>query len=335
MTFTEQALDLRRRHHGVIEICSKLAIRDDCILDALFLPPANIGPAEEIYRDPEKVFELTAKGNLVAVVSDGTAVLGLGDIGPEAAMPVMEGKCVLFNTFAGVEAFPICVATKDPDEIVEVVKRISPLFGGVNLEDISAPRCFAIERRLKKETHIPIFHDDQHGTATIVLAGMLNALKVTGKDIGKVRITMNGAGAAALSVTNILLSAGAKNIILCDSKGAVYEGRPEGMNWAKDEIAKVTNREKMKGSLADVMKGSDVFIGLSAAGVVSQDMVRSMAPDPIVMAMANPIPEIMPDLAKAAGAKVVATGRSDFDNQVNNSLVFPGIFRGTVDTRAS
>jgi malate dehydrogenase (oxaloacetate-decarboxylating) len=335
LPFKEEALDLRRRHHGVLEVKSKLAIKDHYVLDSVFLPPASLQAARLIMEDPSRVFDLTAKSNLVAIVSDGTAVLGLGDIGPEGAMPVMEGKAVIFNNFAGVEAFPIVVGTKDPDEIVEVVRLIAPAFGGVNLEDISAPRCFEIERKLKAVTNIPIFHDDQHGTAVIVLAGLLNALKVTKKELGKVRIVINGAGAAAVAVTKLLLSVGAKDIVLCDSKGAVYEGRTEGMNWAKDEIAKSTNREMIKGKLADAIKGADVFVGVSAAGAVTQDMVRSMAPDSILFALANPVPEIMPAEAKAAGAMIVATGRSDFDNQVNNSLAFPGIFRGALDTRSS
>ncbi|MCL5257076.1 MAG: NADP-dependent malic enzyme [Chloroflexi bacterium] len=334
MSFQEQALDLRKRHRGVLEIRNKVVIKDELMLNALYLPPAAAEPVHAIHKDPAKVYDLTAKSNLVAVVTDGSAVLGLGNIGPEAGMPVMEGKAVLFNTFAGVEAFPIALATQDPDEIVELVRRIAPVFGAINLEDISAPRCFAIERQLKKILDIPVFHDDQHGTAVIVLAGLINALKITGKDLASVRIAVNGCGAAGIAVTNMLLSAGAKDIVVSDIGGIVFEGRRQGMNWAMEEIAKVTNRERVKGGLAEAVAGRDVFIGVSAAGVLKPEMVRSMAPDSIVFAMANPVPEIMPAEAKEAGAKVVATGRSDFENQVNNSLAFPGIFRGALDTRA-
>lgn len=333
MSLGEQAMDLRRRYRGGLEIRPKLPIKDQYTL-SMYLPPIDAVPARMIRDNPDTVYDYTAKGNLVAIVTDGTAVLGLGDIGGGAGLPVMEGKAVLFNTFAGVEAFPICVATKDPDEIVNIVTRIGPTFGGVNLEDISAPRCFEIERRLKETLDIPIFHDDQHGTAVIVLAGLLNALKLTGRKIDQVSVVMNGAGASATAVAKILMSAGVQDIIMCDSRGIISEGREAGMNWMKDEMAKVTNREKLKGGLADAMKGRDVFIGLSIADVVTEDMVRSMADDPVIFALANPVPEIMPDKAYAAGAATVATGRSDVPNQVNNSLAFPGIFRGALDTRA-
>ena len=330
----EQAVDLRRRYRGVLEVKSKLAIKDAYTL-GMYLPPINSKPAQLIHEDASRVYEYTAKGNLVAVVTDGTAVLGLGNIGPQAALPVMEGKAVLFNTFAGVEAFPICLTTQDVDEIVAAVTCIAPTFGGINLEDIAAPRCFAIEAKLKKAIDIPVFHDDQHGTAVVVLAGILNALKLVNKDLSEVKVVMNGSGAAGIAVTKMLLSAGIQDIILCDTRGAVYEGRPAGMNWIKDEMALVTNREKLAGSLADVLVGRDIFIGVSAPGVLTQDMIRSMAPDPIIFALSNPVPEIMPHEAVAAGAKVIATGRSDFKNQVNNSLAFPGIFRGALDVRAT
>ncbi|MBI5166456.1 MAG: NADP-dependent malic enzyme [candidate division NC10 bacterium] len=333
-TVEEEALELRRRYQGVLEVKSKIPIKDHFILSLFYLPPGAIEPCRLICQEPMKVYDYTAKGNLVAIITDGSAVLGLGNIGPRAALPVMEGKAVLFKTFAGVEAFPICLATQDPDEIAELVKRIVPAFGGINLEDISAPRCFYIEERLKKETDIPIFHDDQHGTAVVVLAGLINALKLVGKRFEEARVVINGAGAGGIAVAKILLAMGIKNLILCDTQGAIYEGRGVGMNWAKEEMAKVTNREGLKGSLGEVIPGSDVFIGLSVAGALSQEMVRSMARDPIVFAMANPIPEILPEEAKQAGAAVVATGRSDFDNQVNNSLGFPGIFRGALDVRA-
>ncbi len=333
LSFAEEAVEVRRRYRGLLEIQPKLEIKDKYIF-SMYLPPADAVPAQIIAEDPEQVYELTVKGNLVAVVSDGSAVLGLGNIGGRAALPVMEGKSILFNTFAGVEAVPICLDTQDPDEIIEVVRRLAPTFGGINLEDISAPRCFYIEEKLKELLDIPVFHDDQHGTAVVTLAGLHNALKLTGKKMEDLTIVINGAGAAGVAVTKILLAAGARNIILCDRAGAIYKGRRERMNWIKKEMARITNPEKRKGSLADVLKGADVFIGLSSPGVVTQEMVRSMAPDPIIFAMANPIPEIMPDEALEAGAAIVATGRSDFDNQVNNSLAFPGIFRGALDVRA-
>ena len=277
---------------------------------------------------------MTAKGNLVAIVTDGSAVLGLGNIGARAAMPVMEGKAILFQTFGGVEAFPICLATQVADEIVEIVKRMEATFGGINLEDISAPRCFYIERRLKEELNIPVFHDDQHGTAIVVTAALLNALKISNRKLENLQVVVNGAGAAAIAVSKLLLEMGVLQLILCDTRGAIYQGRKEGMNWIKEEMAGQTNPERRKGDLSQVVRGADVFIGLSVAGALTQDMVRSMAKDPIIFALANPMPEIMPDLAKEAGALIVATGRSDFPNQVNNSLVFPGVFRGALDVRA-
>ncbi len=272
---------------------------------------------------------------MVAVITDGTAVLGLGDIGPEAALPVMEGKAVLFKHFAGVDAFPICLATKDPDKIVEAVTLIAPSFGGINLEDISAPRCFEIEERLKKILDIPVFHDDQHGTAIVVLSGLINALKVVGKEMDKIKVLVNGAGASAIAVLKFLMLAGVKNAILCDSKGIIYKGRKENMNPVKEKMAKITNRDKIKGTLADAIVGADVFLGLSVAGVLKPEMVKTMASNSIIFAMANPTPEIMPDIAKVVGARIVATGRSDFPNQVNNCLGFPAIFKGALKVRAS
>jgi malate dehydrogenase (oxaloacetate-decarboxylating) len=333
-TYKEEAMELHRRFRGKLQIVSKVPIKDANILSMLYLPPGAALPAKAILEDPSKVYDLTCKGNLVAVVSDGSAVLGLGNIGARAAMPVMEGKAVLFKTFGGVEAFPICIATQDPDEIVEVVKAIAPVFGGINLEDISAPRCFEIEARLKKELDIPVMHDDQHGTAVIVLASLLNALKVTGRTLETSRVVINGAGAAAIAVARLFLQVGVQDLILCDTKGIVYEGRPEGMNPVKAEMARLTNKEHRTGALADALIGADAFIGLSVAKAVTTEMVRTMAKDAIIFAMANPVPEILPDEAKAGGAAVVATGRSDFENQVNNSLGFPGIFRGALDVRA-
>ena len=330
----EEALGLHRRFRGKLQVVSKVPIRDAYIMNLLYLPPSATIPARAILEDPSRVYELTAKGNLVAVVSDGSAVLGLGNIGARAAMPVMEGKAVLFKTFGGVEAFPICVATQDQDEIVEVVKAIAPVFGGINLEDISAPRCFHIEDRLKREIDIPVLHDDQHGTAVVVAAGLINALKLTGRTFQNTRILINGTGASGIAVAKMLLGLGAGDVVLCDTKGAIYQGRSEGMNWAKEEVARLTNKDKIKGHLAETLKGMDVFIGLSGPKLVSVDMVRSMAPNSIVYAMANPVPEILPEEAKAGGAAIVATGRSDFENQVNNSLGFPGIFRGALDVRA-
>ena len=334
LTLQERSLRIHARHKGVIEVRSKIPIRDKNILSSLYLPPAAAIPPKEIANDPAKVYEYTCKGNLVAVVSDGSAVLGLGNIGPWAALPVMEGKCALFHTLAGVEAFPLCVSTQTPDEIVEVIRNISPAIGGVNLEDISAPRCFIIEERLKKEIDIPVFHDDQHGTAVVVLAGLINALKLTGREIGNLKIVVNGAGAAATAVTKLLISCGVNNIVMCDTHGIIYKGRGIGMNWKKEEMAGITNPENIKGWLSDAVKGRDVFIGVSVGGVLKREMVNEMAGEPIVFALANPVPEIMPAEAIEAGARIVATGRSDFPNQVNNSLAFPGIFRGALDVRA-
>ena len=335
MDVNEESIDLHHRYQGVMEIKVKVPIRDEYILNRLYLPPEAAQASLLLSKHPEKVYDLTCKANLVAVVSDGSAVLGLGNIGPRAALPVMEGKSILFKTFAGVEAFPICICTQNTDEIVELVKAISPTFGGINLEDISAPRCFEIEERLKKELDIPIFHDDQHGTAVVVLAGLINSLKIVDKKLSDIKVVMNGAGAAAIAVTKLLMVAGAQDITLCDEFGTVFEGRKEKMNRIMEEMAQITNRDNVKGDLASVMKGADVFIGLSVGNTVTQDMIKSMARDPVVFAMANPVPEIWPDDAYAAGAKVVVTGRSDFPNQVNNCSVFPGIFRGALDVRAT
>ena len=334
MTLAEKALDLHRRHQGKLQVKSKIPIKDHYILSLFYLPPGAAAPCRVIARDPAKVYDYTSKGNLVAVVSDGSAVLGLGNIGARAALPVMEGKAVLFKTFGGVEAFPICVGSQDPNEIVDVVRAIAPAFGGVNLEDISAPRCFEVEDRLKKDLDIPVFHDDQHGTAVVVLGALYNALKVTGRTLESVQVVINGAGASAIAVTRLLLKVGVQDIILCDTKGIIYEGRAAGMNPVKAEMARVTNRDARTGSLADALAGADVFIGLSVEKAVTPDMVRAMGKAPIVFAMANPVPEIFPEEARAGGAAVVATGRSDFENQVNNSLGFPGIFRGALDVRA-
>ena len=334
MTLKEQALKLHRDKIGKIEVTSKVEVNNELDL-SLAYSPGVAEPCKEIHEDIEKVYEYTAKGNLVAVVSDGTAVLGLGNIGPEAGLPVMEGKAVLFKAFAGVDAFPICLGTTDPEKIIETVKLLEPTFGGINLEDIAAPNCFIIEERLKKETHIPIFHDDQHGTAIVTVAGLINALKVVGKKIGEIRIAVNGAGAAAMAVTKLLMSLGVNNVIMCDSKGAIYEGRTEGMNIYKDAIAVKTNPEKVTGKIGEAVIGADVFLGLSKANQLTKEMVRSMAKDPIIFAMANPDPEILPPDALEAGAAVVGTGRSDFPNQVNNVLAFPGIFRGALDVRAT
>ncbi len=329
-----QSLELHRRYRGVVEVKAKIPVKDHYILELLYLPPRSADPVLKIVKDPEAVYDYTCKGNLISVISDGSAVLGLGNIGARAALPVMEGKCVLFHTFGGVEAFPICLGTQDPDELVRVISHIATPFGGINLEDISAPRCFYVERKLSEMLEIPVFHDDQHGTAVVLLAGLTNALKIVGKAFPEIRIVVSGAGAAAIAVTKILLSAGAKNIILCDRHGAITKGRKEGMNWIKKEMAEVTNPEGVKGELKDVLRGRDVFLGFSAPGILTAEMVRTMAKDPIVFAMANPVPEIMPEEAKAGGARIVGTGRSDYPNQVNNSLGFPGIFRGALGVRA-
>ena len=332
MNYAEESLRLHGEWKGKIEVISRVPVQNKDDL-SLAYTPGVAQPCLEIQKDPDKSYELTRRWNMCAVITDGSAVLGLGDIGPEAGMPVMEGKCVLFKSFGGVDAFPLCVKTKDVDEFVRTVALISGSFGGINLEDISAPRCFEIERKLKECTDIPIFHDDQHGTAVITLAGLTNALKVVGKKKEEVRVVTSGAGAAAIAIVKLLLSAGFTDITMCDRKGAIYEGR-EGLNWIKEEMAKVTNRDKKAGSLADVIQGADVFIGVSAPGTLTTEMVRTMNKDAIVFACANPTPEIFPDDAKAGGAAVVSTGRSDYPNQINNVLAFPGIFRGAFDVRA-
>ena len=334
MDYAKESLRLHGEWKGKIEVKATVPVASETDL-ALAYTPGVAQPCLEIQKDINNSYALTRRWNLCAVVTDGTAVLGLGDIGPEAGMPVMEGKCVLFKSFGDVDAFPLCVKSKDVDEIVNTIYMISGSFGGVNLEDIAAPRCFEIERKLKEKCDIPIFHDDQHGTAIITLAGLQNAIKVVGKKKEDVKIVTSGAGAAAIAIVKLLLSAGFKNVIMTDRRGAIYKGREEGMNWIKKEMAEETNLQCEKGSLADVIKGADVFVGVSAPGLVTQDMVRSMAKDAIIFACANPTPEIFPDKAKAAGAAVVATGRSDFPNQINNVLAFPGIFRGTFDVRAS
>ena len=333
MDYAQESLRLHRQWKGKLEVAATVPVSTKEEL-SLAYTPGVAQPCLEIQKDINQSYELTRRHNLCAVITDGTAVLGLGDIGPEAGMPVMEGKCALFKAFGGVDAFPLCVRSKDVDEFVNAVYLISGSFGGVNLEDISAPRCFEIERKLKEKCDIPIFHDDQHGTAVITLAGLQNALKVTGKTRENVRIVTSGAGAAAVAIVKLLLSAGFRDITMCDRKGAIYEGR-EGLNWIKRELAEVTNLEKRAGSLADMLVGADVFIGVSAPGLVTADMVRTMNRDAILFACANPTPEIFPEEAKAGGARIVATGRSDFPNQINNVLAFPGIFRGAFDVRAS
>ena len=333
MDYAKESLRLHGEWKGKIEVVTRVPVENKDDL-SLAYTPGVAQPCLEIQKDINKSYELTRRWNMCLVVTDGSAVLGLGNIGPEAGMPVMEGKCVLFKAFADVDAFPLFIKSNDVDEIVNSIYLISGSFGGVNLEDISAPRCFEIEKKLKEKCDIPIFHEDQHGTAIITLAGLTNALKVVGKKKEDVRIVMNGAGAAAISIARLLLTAGFKNITLCDRKGAIYEGRPEGMNPIKDEMSKVTNLDKKSGSLADMLVGADVFIGVSAPGAVTTDMVKTMNKDAIVFACANPTPEIFPDDAKAGGAKVVSTGRSDFPNQINNVLAFPGIFRGAFDVRA-
>ncbi len=332
MDYAKESLRLHQEWRGKIEVIATVPVesRDDL---SLAYTPGVAQPCLEIQRDPDKSYELTRRHNLCAVITDGSAVLGLGDIGPEAGMPVMEGKCVLFKAFGGVDAFPLCVKTQDVDEFVNAVYLLSGSFGGINLEDIAAPRCFEIERKLKEKCDIPIFHDDQHGTAVITLAGLTNALKVVGKKKEDVRIVTSGAGAAAVSIVKLLLSAGYRHITMCDRAGAICAGR-EGLNWIKEEMAQSTNLDRRSGTLADMLAGADVFIGVSAPGTVTTEMVRSMAQDPIIFACANPTPEIFPEEAKAGGAAVIATGRSDFPNQINNVLAFPGIFRGTFDVRA-
>lgn len=332
-TVYERSLELHEKNQGKVEVISKVKVenREDL---SLAYTPGVAEPCRKIHANPDDVYKYTAKGNLVAVVSDGTAVLGLGDIGPLAGMPVMEGKSILFKEFANVDAFPICLDTKDVDEIVETVKRIAPCFGGINLEDISAPRCFEVEARLKKELDIPVFHDDQHGTAIVVCAGLINALKVVGKKMEDIRVVINGAGSAGISICKLILQFGVGDVVLVDRQGALCPGE-EWMNPAQKAMAEVTNKDHQRGLLAEIIKNKDVFIGVSAPNLVTAEMVKTMAKDPIIFAMANPTPEIMPDVAKASGARVVATGRSDFPNQINNVLVFPGIFRGALDVRAT
>ena len=334
MDYAKESERLHEQWKGKIEVVSRVQVDNEDDL-SLAYTPGVAEPGLEIQEDPEMSYELTRRWNTCAVITDGSAVLGLGDIGPEAGMPVMEGKCVLFKSFGDVDAFPLCIKSHDVDTIVETIYQISGSFGGINLEDISAPRCFEIEKKLKERCDIPVFHDDQHGTAVITLAGLMNALKVTGKKKEDVKIVTSGAGAAAISITKLLLTYGFKNIVMTDRRGMIYKGRPEGMNWIKEEMAEMTNLSAEKGSLADALKGADIFIGVSAPGLVTGDMVRSMNPDPIIFACANPVPEIFPEEAKAAGAAVVSTGRSDFPNQINNVLAFPGIFRGAFDCMAS
>lgn len=333
MDYAKESLRLHYEWKGKIEVVSTVKTENEDDL-SLAYTPGVAAPCLEIQKDIEKSYELTRRHNMCAVITDGSAVLGLGDIGPEAGMPVMEGKCVLFKNFGNVDAFPLCVKTKDVDEFVNAVYLISGSFGGINLEDISAPRCFEIERKLKEKCDIPIFHDDQHGTAVITLAGLHNALKLVGKKLEDVKIVTSGAGAAATAIVKLLLSAGAKNIIMTDRRGAIYKGR-DNLNWIKEEMAEVTNLDKVQGTLADCLVGADVFIGVSAPGTVTTEMVKTMNKDAIIFACANPTPEIFPDDAKAGGARVISTGRSDYPNQINNVLAFPGIFRGTFDVRAS
>ena len=333
MDYAKESLKLHEQWKGKIEVVETVPVKSKEDL-ALAYTPGVAEPCLAIQKDVNKSYELTRRHNMCLVVTDGSAVLGLGNIGPEAGMPVMEGKCVLFKAFGGVDAFPMCIKSQDVDTIVETIYQVSGSFGGVNLEDISAPRCFEIEKRLKEKCDIPIFHDDQHGTAIITLAGLMNALKVTGKELDKVKIVMNGAGAAAIAIAKLLITSGAKDVTMCDRAGAIYEGREAGMNPVKEEMAKITNLRKEQGSLADIVKGADVFIGVSVPKALTVDMVKTMNQDAIVFACANPTPEIFPDEAKAGGAKVVATGRSDFPNQINNVLAFPGIFRGALDVRA-
>ncbi len=333
MTINEKALELHEKWNGKLDTVSKVKVktREDL---ALAYTPGVAEPCKVIAEDPEAAYKYTIKANTVAVVSDGSAVLGLGNIGPLAAMPVMEGKAVLFKEFGGINAFPICLDTQDTEKIIETVVRIAPAFGGINLEDISAPRCFEIEERLKKLLNIPVFHDDQHGTAIVVLAGIINALKVTGKKKEECQVVVNGAGSAGVAITKLLLNYGFKHITMCDKAGILCKGM-SGLNWMQEQMVEVTNLEHKTGTLADALKGADIFVGVSAPGIVSSEMVSSMNTDSILFAMANPVPEIMPDLAKAAGARVVGTGRSDFPNQVNNVLIFPGIFRGALEGRAT
>ncbi|MFS0645582.1 NAD(P)-dependent malic enzyme [Siminovitchia sp. 179-K 8D1 HS] len=334
MTLREEALHMHKIFQGKLESKSKVEVKNAKDL-SLAYSPGVAEPCKEIYENPNTVYDYTMKGNMVAVVSDGTAVLGLGNIGPEASLPVMEGKAVLFKSFAGVDAFPICLNSTNVDDIVKTVKLLEPTFGGVNLEDIAAPNCFEIEERLKRELTIPVFHDDQHGTAIVTAAGLVNALKLTGRKMSEIKIVANGAGAAGIAIIKLLHSYGVRDIIMCDSKGAIYEGRSEGMNEVKEAVSKFTNHDRQEGNLEHVIQGADVFIGVSVAGALTEEMIATMNDDPIIFAMANPDPEIMPEKAIAAGAKVVGTGRSDYPNQVNNVLAFPGLFRGALDVRAT
>lgn len=334
MSLRDDALHMHKTNQGKLSVNSKVELKDKTDL-SLAYSPGVAEPCKEIYEDPNTIFDYTVKGNTVGVVTDGSAVLGLGNIGAKASLPVMEGKSVLLKSFAGVDSFPIALETNDVDEIVNTVKLMTPVFGGINLEDISAPRCFEIEEKLKKETDIPVFHDDQHGTAIVTVSGLLNALKLTDRSFNKIKVVLNGAGAAGVAIVKLLNSFGVKDLIMCDSRGAIYEGRPNGMNSVKEKISKYTNLNNEQGPLEEVIKGADVFIGVSVAEALTKDMVESMADDSIIFAMANPNPEIMPDAARSAGAKVIGTGRSDFPNQINNVLAFPGIFRGALDVRAT
>ena len=334
MSLRDDALQMHKENQGKLEITPNIKVTNKEEL-SLAYSPGVAEPCKEIHEDPRTVYDYTIKRNTVAVVTDGTAVLGLGNIGASASIPVMEGKAVLFKSFAGINGVPIALDTKDTEEIIRTVKLISPNYGGINLEDISAPRCFEIEKKKKKETNIPVFHDDQHGTAIVTMAGLINALRIVDKDLSDIKVVLNGAGAAGIAIVKLLDSYGVRNMIMCDSRGAIFEGRSYGMNDTKDYVAKFTNKDKIEGSLQDVIKNADVFIGVSVASLLSQDMVKSMADDAIIFAMANPDPEIKPNDAKEAGAKVVGTGRSDFPNQINNVLAFPGIFRGALDTEST
>ncbi|WP_077446839.1 NAD(P)-dependent malic enzyme [Staphylococcus aureus] len=334
MSLRDEALEMHKRNQGKLEVKPNVKVTNKEEL-SLAYSPGVAEPCKDIYEDKRKVYDYTIKGNTVAVITDGTAVLGLGNIGPEASIPVMEGKAVLFKSFAGINGVPIALNTTDTEEIIKTVKLLEPNYGGINLEDISAPRCFEIEERLKKETNIPVFHDDQHGTAIVTMAGLVNALRVVNKDIAKIKVVLNGAGAAGIAIVKLLYAYGVRNMVMCDSRGAIFEGRSYGMNPTKDVVAKWTNKDKIEGSLEEVVKDADVFIGVSVANALSQDMVKSMSDNPIIFAMANPNPEIIPDDAKAVGARVVGTGRSDYPNQINNVLAFPGIFRGALEVEAT
>lgn len=334
MSLRDEALEMHKKNQGKLEVTPNVKVTNKDEL-SLAYSPGVAEPCKEIHEDKRKVYDYTIKGNTVAIVTDGTAVLGLGNIGPEASIPVMEGKAVLFKSFAGVNGVPIALNTTDTDEIINTVKLLQPNYGGINLEDISAPRCFEIEERLKKETNIPVFHDDQHGTAIVTTAGLINALRIVDKDLADIKVVLNGAGAAGIAIVKLLYSYGVRNMVMCDSRGAIFEGRSYGMNDTKEYVAKWTNKDKIEGELSEVIQDADVFIGVSIADLLSKEMVESMAKDPIIFAMANPNPEINPNDAKEAGAKVVGTGRSDYPNQINNVLAFPGIFRGALDTEAT